>query len=152
MPVTYNPTNVIISPFIRYSGTSAYSILNLSDSVPFNVMPLVSETVKQYVTGPSSTILVLTRGSSRKQVKQVIANIRSPLHGYLHRETIDITYASKFQSLLMILYPHNEAKRNSCRLWCDWSPASLCEHLNLVLFCSVHFGYGICVQYLRCKA
>ena len=66
--------------------------LNLSDSVPYNVMPLVYETVKQYVSGPSSTILVLTRGSSRKQVKQVIANIQSPLHGYHHRETIDITY------------------------------------------------------------
>ena len=24
MPVTYKPTNVVISPFIRYSGTSAY--------------------------------------------------------------------------------------------------------------------------------
>ena len=26
MPVTYKPTNVVISPFIRYSGTSAYNI------------------------------------------------------------------------------------------------------------------------------
>ena len=25
MPVTYKPTNVVISPFIRYSGTSAYN-------------------------------------------------------------------------------------------------------------------------------
>ena len=123
MTVTYKPTNVVISPFIRYSGTSAYSTLNLSDSVPCNVMPLVYETVKQYATGPSSTILVLTRASSRKQVKQVIANIRSPLHGYLLSETIDITYASEFQNLLMILYPHDEVKRNSCRLWRDWSPA-----------------------------
>ena len=32
----------------------------------------------------------------------------------------------------MISYPHDEAKRNSCRLWRDWSPASFCEHLNLV--------------------
>ena len=80
----------------------------------------------------SSTILVLTRGSSRKQVKQVITNIQSPLHGYHYRETIVITYASEFQNLLMILYPHDEAKRNSCRLWRDWSPASFCEHLNLV--------------------
>ena len=32
----------------------------------------------------------------------------------------------------MILYPHDGAKRNSCRLWRDWSPASFCEHLNLV--------------------
>ena len=63
--------------------------------------------------------LVLTRGSPRKQVKQVIANIQSSLHGYHHRETIDITYASEFQNLLMILYPHDKAKRNSCRLWRD---------------------------------
>ena len=81
------------------------------------------ETVKQYATGPSSTI----RGSSRKQVKQVIANIQSTLHGYHHRETIDITYASEFQNLLMISYPHEEAKHNSCRLWRDWSPDSFCE-------------------------
>ena len=26
MPVTYKPTNVVNSPFIRYSGTSAYNI------------------------------------------------------------------------------------------------------------------------------
>ena len=26
MTVTYKPTNVVISPFIRYSGTSAYTI------------------------------------------------------------------------------------------------------------------------------
>ena len=88
----------------------------MSDSVPSNVMPLVYETVKQYATGPSSTILVSTRGSSRKQVKQVIVNIQPPLRGYHHRETIDITYASEFQNLLMILYPHDEAKRNCCRL------------------------------------
>ena len=25
MPVTYKPTNVVISPFMRYSGTSAYT-------------------------------------------------------------------------------------------------------------------------------
>ena len=78
------------------SPTSMTGTLNFSDSVPCNVMPLVYETVKQYATGPSSNILVLTRGSSRKQVKQVIANIQSPLHGYHHRETIDITYASEF--------------------------------------------------------
>ena len=42
------------------------------------------------------------------------------------------TGASEFQNLLMILYPHDEAKRNSCRLWRDWSPGSFCEHLNLV--------------------
>ena len=65
-------------------------------------------------------------------MKQVIANIQSSLHGYQHRETIDITYAAEFQNLLMILYPHDEAKRNSCRLWRVWSPTSFCEHLNLV--------------------
>ena len=27
MPVTYKPTNVVISPFIRYSGTSAYIVI-----------------------------------------------------------------------------------------------------------------------------
>ena len=67
--------------------------LNSSDSVPCNVMPLVYETVKQYATSRSSTILVLTVSSSRKQIKQ-----KSPLHGYHHRETIDITYASEFQN------------------------------------------------------
>ena len=90
------------------------------------------ETVKQYATGSSSTILVLIRDSTRKQVKQVIANIQSPLHGYHHRQTIDITFASEFGNLLMGLYPHDGAKRNSCRLWCDWSPVSFCKHLHLV--------------------
>ena len=30
MPVIYKPTNVVNSPFIRYSGTSAYNILQWS--------------------------------------------------------------------------------------------------------------------------
>ena len=64
-------------------------------------------------------------------MKQVFENIQYPKHGYHHRETIDIAYASKFQNLLMTLNPHDEAKRNSCRLRHDWSPASFCEHLNL---------------------
>ena len=119
-------------PLVDSDRIPTAGTFNSSDSVSCNVMPLVYETVKQYATGPSSTILVLTRGSSRKQVKQVIANIQSPLHGYHHRETIDIKYASEFQNLLIVLYPHDEAKRNSCRLWRDWSPVSFCEHLNLV--------------------
>ena len=132
MPENVSIVGESLIPLVDSNRIPTAGTLNLSDSVPCNVMPLVYETVKQYATGPSSTILVLTRGSSRKQVKQVIANIQSPLHGYHHRETIDITYASEFQNLLMILYPHDEAKRNSCRLWRDWSPASFCEHLKLV--------------------
>ena len=158
MPENVSVVGESLIPLVDSNRIPTAVTLNLSDSVPCNIMPLVYETVKQYATGPSSTILVLSRGSSRKQVKQVIANIQSPLHGYHHRETIDITYASEFQNLLMILYPHDEAKRNSCRLRRDWSPASFCEYLNLVLkmqlpkVCSVHFGYGICLQSLRCNA
>ena len=123
LPMPEN-VSVVLIPLVDSNRIPTAGTLNLSDSVPCNVMPLVYETVKQYATGPSSTILVLIRGSSRKQVKQVIANIQSPLHGYHHRETIDITYSSEFQNLVMILCPHHEAKRNSCRLWRDWSPAS----------------------------
>ena len=119
MPENVSVVGESLIPLVDSNRIPTAVTLNLSDSVPCNIMPLVYETVKQYATGPSSTILVLSRGSSRKQVKQVIANIQSPLHGYHHRETIDITYASEFQNLLMILYPHDEAKRNSCRLWRD---------------------------------
>ena len=114
-------------PLVESNRIPTAGTLNLSDSVPCNVMPLVYETVKQYATDLSSTILVLTRSSSRKQVEQMIANFQSPLHGYHHCETIDITYASEFQNLQMILYSHDETKRNSCRLWHDWSPASFCS-------------------------
>ena len=100
--------------------------LNSSDFLPYNVMPLVYETFKQYATDPSSTILVLTRNSSRKQVKQVIAKVQSPLHGYRHRATTYIAFVSEFGNLLMCLYLNDEAKRNSCRLWRDWSPVSFC--------------------------
>ena len=106
--------------------------MNSPDSAPCNVMPLVYETVKQYTTGPSSTILVLSRNSRRKQVKQVIANIQSCMYGCHHREIIDITFASESGNLLMCLYLNDETKRNSCRLWHDWCPASFGEHLNLV--------------------
>ena len=33
---------------------------------------------------------------------------------------------------LYLSLTYNESKCNSCRLWRDWSPASFCEHLNLV--------------------
>ena len=33
MPVTYKPTNVVNSPFIRYSGTSAYSVSDMRSNV-----------------------------------------------------------------------------------------------------------------------
>ena len=132
MPENVPVVGESLIPLVDSNRIPTAGALNLSDSVLCNIMPLVYETVKQYATGPSSTILVLTRGSSRKQVKQVIANIQLPLHGYHHRETIDITYAPEFQNLLVLLYPHDEAKRNSCRLWRDWFPASFCEHLNLV--------------------
>ena len=118
LPENVSVVGESLIPLVDSNRIPTAGTLNLSDSVPCNVMPLVYETVKQYATGPSSTILVLTRGSTRKQVKQVIANIL-PLHGYHHHETIDNTYASEFQNLLMILYPRDEAKRNSCRLWRD---------------------------------
>ena len=31
MTVTYKPTNVVISPFIKYSGTSAYNTIKRRD-------------------------------------------------------------------------------------------------------------------------
>ena len=84
MPENVSVVGESLIPLVDSNRIPTAGTLNLSDSVPCNVMPLVYETVKQYATGPSSTILVLTRGSSRKQVKQVIANIQSPLHGYYH--------------------------------------------------------------------
>ena len=98
MPENVSVVDESLIPLVDSNRIRTAGTLNLSDSVPYNVMSLVYETVKQYATGPSSTILVLSIGSSRKQVKQVIANIQSPLHGYHHRETIDITYASEFQN------------------------------------------------------
>ena len=100
MPENVSVVGESLIPLVDSNRIPTVGTLNLSDSVPCNVMPLVYETVKQYLTGPSSTILVLTRSSSREQVKLVIANIQSPLHRYHHRETIDITYASKFQKFV----------------------------------------------------
>ena len=59
----------LLIPLVDSNRIPTSGTLNLSDSVPCNGMQLVYETVKQYATGLSSTILVLTRGSSRKQVK-----------------------------------------------------------------------------------
>ena len=47
-------------PLVDSNRIPTAGTLNLSDSVPYNVMPLVYETVKQYATGPSSTILVFS--------------------------------------------------------------------------------------------
>ena len=85
MPENVSVVGESLIPLVDSNRIPTAGTLNLSDSVPCNVMPLVYETVKQYATGQSSTILVLSRSSSRKQVKQVIANIQSPLRGYHHR-------------------------------------------------------------------
>ena len=74
MPENVSVVGESLIPLVDSNRIPTAGTLILSDSVPCNVMPLVYETVKQYATGPSSTIL--TRGSSRKQVKQVIANIQ----------------------------------------------------------------------------
>ena len=69
MPENVSVVGESLIPLVDSNRIPTAGTLNLSDSVPSNVMPLVYETVKQYATGTSSTILVLTRGSSRKQVK-----------------------------------------------------------------------------------
>ena len=69
MPENVSVVGESLIPLVDSNRIPTAGTLNFSDSVPCNVMPLVYETVKQYATGPSSTILVLTRGSSRKQVK-----------------------------------------------------------------------------------
>ena len=53
-----SPENVTVVgesliPLIDSNSVPTAGTLNLSDSVPCNVMPLVYETVKQYATGPS---------------------------------------------------------------------------------------------------
>ena len=75
MPANVSVVGESLIPLVDSNRIPTAGTLNLSASVPCNVIPLVYETVKQYATGPSSTILgvvrgvVLTRGSSRKQVK-----------------------------------------------------------------------------------
>ena len=62
MPENVSVVGESLIPLVDSNRIPTAGTLNLSDSVPSNVMPLVYETVKQYATGPSSTILVLTRG------------------------------------------------------------------------------------------
>ena len=44
MPVTYKPTNVVISPLIRYSGTSAYNPVDVArrDLMEFFIENVIS--------------------------------------------------------------------------------------------------------------
>ena len=54
MPVTYKPTNVVIYPSIRYSGTSAYTSTLLSD---VRTLPLTVDSTNWIITAwPSSDI------------------------------------------------------------------------------------------------
>ena len=67
--VLSSPENVSVvgerlMPIIDSDRIPTTVTLNSYDSVPCNVMPRVYETVKQYATGPSSTILVLAKSSS----------------------------------------------------------------------------------------
>ena len=66
MPENVSVVGESLIPLVDSNRIPIADTLNLSDSVPCNIMPLVNETVKQYATVSSSTILVLTRSSSRK--------------------------------------------------------------------------------------
>ena len=58
MPGNVSVVGESLIPLVDSNRIPTAGTLNLSDSVPCNVMPLVYETVKLYATGPSSTILV----------------------------------------------------------------------------------------------
>ena len=64
MPENVSVVGERLMPIIDSNRIPTAGTLNLSDFVPCNVMPRVYETVKQYATGPSSTILVLAKSSS----------------------------------------------------------------------------------------
>ena len=69
LPENVSVVGESLIPLVDSDRIPTAGTLNLSDSALCNAMPLVYETVKQYATGPSSILLVVTKGSSRKQAK-----------------------------------------------------------------------------------
>ena len=67
MPENISVVGESLIPLVDSNRLPTAGTLSLSDFVPCNVMPLGYETVKQYATGPSSTTLVLIRGSSKNK-------------------------------------------------------------------------------------
>ena len=97
--------------------------------------------IQSYNRG-SLVIDYLNRSSTQGQVAQVIANIRSVLHGFAVVEYISPVYASEFQRRLTSLYPRNASMREECSRWRDWPPEQFISHLLQVFphdnFLKVH--------------
>ena len=97
--------------------------------------------IQSYNRG-SLVINCLNRASTQGEVAQVIANIRSVLHGFAVVEYISPVYASEFQRRLTSLYPRNASMREECSRWRDWPPEQFISHLLQVFphdnFLKVH--------------
>ena len=62
----------------------------------------------------------------------MIANVESEFHHYHFKETIHINFVNTFVDKLQSLYKTDEAKRDWCEEWKNWSEAEFCTHLRLV--------------------
>ena len=73
-------------------------------------------------------IKTLHRASSQAEVTQVIANIRSTLHGYAVVEYIEPLFVIEFERMLALLYQRDIAKYLECRNWRDWDAEHFISH------------------------
>ena len=135
-----NATSPVIYSVVAVVPNSLGVVAVVSNSLGIAASIPISA-IRSYNRG-SLVINCLNRASTQGEVAQVIANIRSVLHGFAVVEYISPVYASEFQRRLISLYPRNASMREECSLWRDWPPEQFILHLFQVFphdnFLKVH--------------
>ena len=82
---------------------------------------LNSDSITTYDRAPNHDRVVLKLYSTRSEALQVIANLKSEFHTYLHRQVFHISYERTLIDSLQKLYKDNKVERDSCDFWNRWT-------------------------------
>ena len=91
-----------------------------------------SDSITTYDRAPNHDRVVLKLYSTRSEALQVIANLKSEFHTYLHRQVFHISYERTLIDSLQKMYKDNKAERDSCNFWNRWTRERFIEHLELI--------------------
>ena len=131
MPVTYKPTNVITSPFIRYSGTSAYNIYMKVVLIGRESFAICAQLRSSRFPAPSFEV----RSRNTRRVQRSVRAIPQPtflrqsfgvlLRAFVNCATVIVSFSFKTTSeSSRHFFEEPSIKKPSSRTCCVWPAAN----------------------------
>ena len=118
MPVTYKPTNVITSPFIRYSGTSAYNIYMKVVLIGRESFAICAQLRSSRFPAPSFEV----RSWNTRRVQRSVRAIPQPT---FLRQSFGVSFSFKTTSeSSRHFFEEPSIKKPSSRTCCVWPAAN----------------------------